>query len=1047
MFTKYVQAALAKLLTGGNSIVALKGIPLDFADDNAAENIETAAKNPFKYFSAAVNSGRKIFTYEEFLLLKEFLFAQFDEIYILNNNLYISQYPIETRFSAATLSDLLEHFKEPELEQDRDFNLGKLGKIFTGLKSHGKVLIGVYNDEDIDAQTVDLFDAADNFSLSDGVAQDFCELNDESDFVCLVRKIIFDAPPEIYISLQNYLGDKAELKAHLEILCKNFSVQTKIYRTQPVSVSAPFHSQPENLAFLKKIWGYDSFRTLTVYDLRNLSAAAKPMKKVSQEQIIVDILAQVELCRLGERHRDIFVTASTGAGKSLMFQFPAIWFAEKYQLFTIVISPLIGLMNDQVKNLKKVYPQVETFHSGTPPIIKQQIMQKIAAGDVHILYISPETLLARSDVEQLIGTRTLGLIVIDEAHIVTTWGKQFRPDYWYLGDHIRRLQKNQRERKGHSFVIATFTATMIFQGFENMYEETVDSLNMRNPIRYFGEIKRGDIEIEIDHSQIKGGQRALHDILKFDDLKAAVLRANTFGKKTLIYFPEVKLVEKAMMALQNANMTSGVAIYHGKLDSNTRLASQHDFAGGKKLVMLATKAFGMGIDIDDIEIVMHYAPTGNVCDYVQEIGRAARRNNLHGAARYHYVRNDFKYINRLHGLSRIYTYQLLQVIEKLCAIYSQNPVRKSTLLVGAENFTYIFDRIGDEDSSVNKVKTALLIIQRNFERRLGFSPIHIRPIPLYAYGYFEISPATQTRLKNQFGDCLSPSAQNICLVNLKKIWEHGYNNFSFPQFKYQLYTQSKNLAFNDVYDLRPALKVSIKFKPNFRELYSARIAVFKDIVGNSNENAKYITAADVAAEFVSRLKIADYAAQNISEVLIAAAASYAENFYTGLSALYAKNVSQNGRTSYRFNQNMSRYFNWLGGIFQNIVAETSSGTLYLKNSLGNNAKAHTIVLGILEALGVLSFEMTGGEDTQLYIHITQIENLKNILNRRDKYRNYILEDVSDYHLLSVQMLTYLYANNFDSAQIWDLLEDYFFGEIPEPVRAAYNDDPRHHTDI
>ena len=359
----------------------------------------------------------------------------------------------------------------------------------------------MYNDEtaaeNFSVRFIDLFDAADSFSVNEGVAQDFFELNDESDFVCLVRKIIFDAPLEIYLVPRE-------------------------------EVYTPFQSQPENLAFLKKIWGYDS------------------------------------------------------AGKSLIFQFPALWLAEKFQLFTIVISPLI----------------------------RQQIVQKISADEVNILYISPETLLARSDVEQLIGARTLGLIV---AHIVTTWGKQFRP---YLGDHIRRLQKNQRERRGHAFVIATFTATMIFQGFENMYEETVD------PIRYFGELKRGDIEIEIDRSPIQGGQGVLHDILKFDDLQRAV-------------------------------------------------------RSGKKFVMLATKAFGMG---NDIEIVLHYAPTGNVCDYVQEIGRAARKNNLHGVARYHYSKNDFKYINHLHGLSTIKLYQIFEVIKKLCEIYRQNRAKNICLV-------------------------------------------------------------------------------------------------------------------------------------------------------------------------------------------------------------------------------------------------------------------------------------------------------------------------------------------------------------------------------
>ena len=92
--------------------------------------------------------------------------------------------------------------------------------------------------------------------------------------------------------------------------------------------------------------------------------------------------------------------------------------------------------------------------------------------------------------------------------------------------------------------------------------------------------------------------------------------------------------------------------------------------------MLATKAFGMGIDINDIEIVAHFAPTGNVCDYVQEIGRAARKEDLQGEAYYHYNAKDFKHINRLHGLSQIQKYQLIEVIKKIDELYTNNVKRK-----------------------------------------------------------------------------------------------------------------------------------------------------------------------------------------------------------------------------------------------------------------------------------------------------------------------------------------------------------------------------------
>ena len=109
--------------------------------------------------------------------------------------------------------------------------------------------------------------------------------------------------------------------------------------------------------------------------------------------------------------------------------------------------------------------------------MKTLIIRKIKDKEISILYISPETLLSRSDIENLIGDREIGLFVIDEAHIVTTWGKSFRADYWYLGTYLQKLRKNKQ------FPIATFTATAIYGGPEDMYLETKGSLNLINPMQ------------------------------------------------------------------------------------------------------------------------------------------------------------------------------------------------------------------------------------------------------------------------------------------------------------------------------------------------------------------------------------------------------------------------------------------------------------------------------------------------------------------------------------------------------------------------------------
>ena len=1042
---KKIQEKISNIESDRKKIFVLRGLSLQLVGKNFVEDIDASAENPLQYFFTIVNGGRNFLTYEEFILLKSFVFTQYDEIYILNNNLYADQFPVETNFSTEMKNKLLEHFKEPETENGEDapeIFLGECGNIFTGLREHKNILVGVYNDEDIfdeaKVKFLNLFESATkNFSeVDEENLEQIFDIADETDFVCLVRNVLLDAPQKIFVRLQNCVGDIEKISEHLQILQENFSAQTEIFLVRQKNFQQKFEHREEYTKILQEYWGADKdFRKFTVYDLENLND--KKTFQVSQEQIISDIVGEVEKCSSGIG-KDIFVTAPTGAGKSIIFQLPAIYLAEKYNLLTLVISPLIGLMNDQVQNLEiHNYKFSKTINSDIAPPIKEQIISEIAEGHCHILYISPETLLSRSDIEQLIGNRTIGMVVIDEAHIVTTWGKQFRPDYWYLGDHIRRLRKIQREKKGRSFVIATFTATAIYGGVENMYQETVESLHLLEPITYLGYVKRDDIEIKIDTTEIEKGESDEFGISKYPDMVKAIKRAELLNKKTLIYFPEVRLIEQAKEILENNGNANTVTIYHGQLDKEIKNENYLKFRAGEKLVMLATKAFGMGIDINDIEIVMHFAPTGNVCDYVQEIGRAARDKNLLGEAIYHYDKKDFKYINRLHGLSAIKKYQLIAVVRKVYDIFKQQG--KNNLLLDAENFTYIFDSHADENSSVNKVKTALLMIQRDFESKKGFSPLTVRPIPLFAEGFFEVSTFIQKKLQENYGNCFDEidSKKHICKVNLKKIWRKNYQEKSFPQFKYLIYSGKSDFDFNQNYPLHPALCVKVNLEKNFKINFKSRWETFKSIAKSSISDGKYLSIEDIVQLLRADCKISKYRAQNLCEILIASILSYRRNFSRSTTPILTENSLRN---KYRFNVSVNSWFKMVEKIFNQIVEEvqTQGEEIFLTNISSDEVKKFSAVLGILEAMEVLSFKMSGGASSQIYIHLNQVRNLKYILDEHNRYRNRILETVAERHKISVQMLTYIYEKNFTNAEIWNLLEDYFLGKIPQDVLNAKN---------
>lgn len=1037
------------------SVVVLKGIPVSVVEPGVNKIVLSDVVNDKMGYFMSIYGKRKFLSYEEFLLISDFAIAQYKEIIILKNNLYMDLYPVEDCFTNDIKKGLLAHFEESETDENDETYIGDIDEyiaIFEGIKEYNGYLLGAYNEPSslmsnkivqkniFDQKKSDMTLVSDNELLE-------MDLIEECDYIDLVKRV-FSEPDELYIRISNYTGDMNRLKDHIALLAYYWKDYTEIFYIQPQTVADEFDHRDEYGAILRKYWGYDSYRTLPVYDMVKIEQGEKGIINVSQEGIISNLVEQVENCDEDKDFRDIFVTAPTGAGKSVMFQVPAIYLAEKFNLLTIVISPLIGLMNDQVKNLElRNYKHAKTINSDISPIIKQDIIDKVADSQYHILYISPETLLSRSDVEQLIGDRTIGMIVIDEAHIVTTWGKQFRPDYWYLGDHIKKLRKKQIENKQRSFVIATFTATAIYRGLEDMYTETINSLHMLNPITYLGYVKRGDIDIVIDQKKKAKGERAEYELDKFEQIESALKRAILTNKKTLIYFPTVTLIDRCYEFLRNKHEVEHVAMYHGSMTKDQKQENYENFYEKKKLVMLATKAFGMGIDINDIELVVHFAPTGNVCDYVQEIGRGARRDDLRGEAYYNYNPRDFKYINRLHGMSVIQHYQLVKVVEKINELYQQNrqsnrqdmTKKKNTMLLDAESFSYIFrSPIGDDDENINKVKTALLLIQKDFESKIGFSPVMVRPIPMFSIGFFEIDPKIQEKLrKNYHNDVMEEiePKRHICRVRLSVIWNKDYKTLSFPKFKFLLYSKTdEELEFVNDYPMSAALCVDVVFDNDYASIFKNVWGTIQKFIFKKVQSNEFTSMREIADEIEKECDFSKYKARTISDILIASMDSYRKNFAKTQTPIAKERTTISGNRTYQFNVAVNSYFSWVEKGFDNIDRETKDGKLYLINDTGNRTKEYGVILGILEALGCLTFEMLGGANSQLYIYVNQVQSLINIINAPNRYRNRLLDMVAERHLISVKMLTYIYEGGFSNDEMWDLIEDYFLGKIPEKVK-------------
>ena len=216
---------------------------------------------------------------------------------------------------------------------------------------------------------------------------------DETAFLDLSLDLLLglSSPEEVYITSMVQLSDLPNLyRERTEILQKLFMDKIKFYFTMKTMEVTDIDDIDEYLHILKKYWGYDSFRDLPIY--KDVRSRERELTEISQAQIIDDIVKQTSLALEGKSYRDIFITSSTGSGKSVMFQLPSIYISEKYKELnplTIVISPLIALMNDQVNSLKKTGIDIaRTINSNTLPFEREKILEEVEDGTCSILYLS-----------------------------------------------------------------------------------------------------------------------------------------------------------------------------------------------------------------------------------------------------------------------------------------------------------------------------------------------------------------------------------------------------------------------------------------------------------------------------------------------------------------------------------------------------------------------------------------------------------------------------------------------------------------------------------
>lgn len=998
-------------------------------------------------------------TYEEFYIFKDLIKSLISEnsIKIVINNKFINLYPfnncisnIEAFYNNLFSNDNLEH-KADEIEE-------KVSEIYTIIKNvNNSYYVGIntslfdeYEQENILENTKEISEIE---SISENTFDYYLEYNDNPEnLIKLIQYLDNHKNKNIILTLPS------EIENHFKMLANFYTDNNFIFYNPKVNKKI-IPRETDYLKILKEHWGHDNFRDLDIYT----DTHSKETVKISQAQIIDEIVEQMQISNEKRTPKDIFITSSTGAGKSIMFQIPSLYMNnknKKNKKVTIVISPLIGLMNDQVQGLNsKNIHTAKTINSGLSPIEKSAIARDVKNGKIDILYVSIETLISRNDIQSLIGDREIGLFVVDEAHTVTTWGRTFRVDYWFMGSYLNKL------RKDYNFPIVTFTATAIIGGPEDMYTDIKKSLNLISPIRYLGKIKKDNIYLNIKQIDEKYKKDNGNDAKQIKDklLIAKIEKNIKQNKKMLVYFPTVVSINQFKTTLEafQPHLYEKTAIYHGQLTNDNKNINFNEFKNGEKPIILATKAFGMGIDIPDIEDVYHYAISGNVLDYVQEIGRAARKEGLTGKANLDYISNkDFNDFKKLRALSSIKKGQLLSMIEKIKTIY-KNSGNKRYLTVNINSFDYIFNNsMDDTDDIENKVKLALLTIENDFKAKMNYPPFVTRPGSINSRDYILVNEHDEQvfnskdnrKYFNKLYYLENSNYKWIYEFQSEEYWKDHFQNISFPQFKFKLGQTGDEIKRNPmIQKLKFALNYNVTFNGNIDEnnitqLLRTKIKRIEDSLREFASKQIYFSENEFAKSLINSNVVDKKESNRIASVIL--------NTLIQINSLLGlRDIEVATNEKYKISNNYEDLLEKLEVTLAQLINDTpkvinnnSVAYFIFKQSNSEKIEYINLLLGFLESFDLLNFEMNGGSTPTINLRINSISQLEKALNNPNKYQNKLLNSQYKNFVRSIEMFKYLFnlpkEGNDNKERIinyterfWTVIEDYFFGSVPIKVES------------
>lgn len=1011
-------------------------------------------------------------TYEEYALISKRVDDAITEdgliLKIFRNNMYPDYYPIDFDIPIELAHEIIDTINGNTSSESSQQCQQYLAVYNTLIEVDGTYYGSFYNYEYENTENIqfeDFYPININAVESNDPGDYTVFINDDIDtYLRDLKRISIIKPKTIEVSSTD--GEVAKrIQKSLQAYCKAKRIRLIRYHKK----------LPENIALEQElisiaqndicISGFSQFRKIPFYKNPDIS---NEVTQISQAQIIEEIIRQAERSyntASENTYRDIFITASTGAGKSVMFQIPAVYLAKKYNKLTIIIEPVKALMQDQKEKLNQSgYMRVEAFNSDLiSQVEKEAVLEKIKNGEVDLLYLSPETLLSYS-IETIIGDREIGLLIVDEAHIVTTWGVGFRPDYWYLGGYINRLRNQIQtskgiKRKAYHFPICAFTATAINGGIDDSISDTIISLYMENPVKYIGYVRRDDIKFDIAHcADGRKLPKAEYEESKTKALNERIQQWLSHNEKTIVYFPYASLAgdaAKGVKGFAGITVDKRIGTYTGRNidDLSNEAFNEHKrmvfegFRKGSTPIMLATKAFGMGVDVNDVKNVYHYAVSGNLCDYVQEIGRAARKSSMEGVAITDFFYNDMTFMHVLFGMSQIRQYQVKKVLEGIYDTYKSKKGARN-FLISPQSFTYIFNGKNEGDC-ISKLKTCLLMLEKDFYDKYNFKVLISRPQSVFTKAFICVSKEHETEvLASKYGKCMKfiekgrykelqadgsllSDCGDIYSIDLKQIWEEFHPNISFPQFKYWYF--NANSSSKDKVEIMPSIRSHIH--PRQRINVEARGEyLLSDLREQLLSDFEYIASLLYENFRKTFFTIEDFTKLLREKYGMAKARIIANSLFelvdpSGKCIKHRSNDAS-GKTYYslahgNFKEMMRRPIIKSRIIYNISIANESASYSGFMN-LASDETSNT-ALKLLSIFDYITYEIAGGEEPEIFIRLNDPNKVRSIVLGNTFYSNNYVAKAKQKHDRDVAVLLKFFNELKTDEERWEYIEEYFLG--------------------